>query len=103
MHDNIFDILANVVYLVFSVVILCMVNFYIGITALFLTMIYLYWNNRLTKKRDIHLAAQRRWQDKIVQLCGEVIDGNKEIKSFDMKDGLNNHLNVMKSVCQRRK
>jgi len=96
MHDNIFDILANVIYLVFSVTILCTVNIYIGLFSLFITLIYLYWNNRLTKKRDIHLAGQRRWQDKIVGLCGEVIDGNKEIKTFDMKDGLNNHLNVMK-------
>lgn len=96
MHDNIFDILANVIYLVFSSIILCTVNIYIGFATLLLTFIYLYWNNCLTKKRDYHLAGQRRWQDKIVELCGEVIDGNKEIKTFNMKDGLNNHLNVMK-------
>lgn len=96
IHDNIFDILSNVVYLIFALIILFSVNFYIGVFALLITIFYLHFNDKLTKKRDNHLAGQRRWQDKIVELCGEVIDGNKEIKTFDMKQGIHNHLNVMK-------
>lgn len=96
MHDNIFDILSNIICLIFAFFILFGVNIYIGLFSLILTIFYLSFNNWFTKKRDYHLAGQRRWQDKIVSLYGEVIDGNKEIRTFDMKDGLNNHLNVMK-------
>ncbi len=96
MHDNIFDILSNVVYLIGSIIILCSVNIYLGLLAFIFSLLYLQLNNYLTKKRDYHLLSQRRWQDKIVGFFGEILDGNKEIKTFDMKNELNTHLNAMK-------
>lgn len=101
MHDSIFDILSNIVYLIGSIIILCSVSIYFGLFAFLITFFYLQLNNKLTKKRDYHLLGQRRWQDKIVGLFGEVLDGNKEVKTFDMKEGLNSHLNTMKRGWKR--
>lgn len=94
--DYLFDAVTNVLSIIASIVILISVDTYIGVAALALGVLSTWLFSRNVKKRDAYLAKQQKHQDKIVGLFGQVIDGGKEIRSFDMEDDLNEYLNKYK-------
>lgn len=99
--DLTFDVINYLISLVISFIILATVNIYIGITALILTIISIYCTFKNLKKRDYYLAGQRKHQDSISGLMGQVLDGNKEIKSFNLEDDLNNYLESYKKLWRK--
>ncbi len=99
--DEIFDVITEIISIIIALIILTTVNIYIGIIALVLNLISLYALSRNMKKRDYYLSEQRKYQDYISGLMGQVLDGNKEIKSFNMKDDLNNYLENYKKSWRK--
>lgn len=103
-----FDACTYFISTIISLVILAGINIYIGGVTLILCLIYLYSFNKNIRKKEAFLAAQRKHQDSISGLMGQVLDGNKEIKSFNMKDNISGYLENYtklwkKSYLEKRK
>lgn len=99
--DEIFDAITEIISVIIALIILTTVNIYIGAIALVLNIISLYALSRNMKKRDYYLSGQRKYQDYISGLMGQVLDGNKEIKSFNMKDDLCDYLETYKKSWRK--
>ncbi len=98
MADEIFDGLTYIVKLMFSVIILLTVDIKIGIVSLIASLLYINFITVNSVMRHKYLQGQRKSQDKIVDLFSQIIDGNKEIKSFDMNKKLNEHFDGIKKI-----
>ncbi len=90
--DQAFDIITALISIIASIIILIVVNPLMGVAALILVLISFKFVERNLKNRELYLAGQRRHQDSISGLMGQIIDGNKEIKSFNMDSDLGNYL-----------
>lgn len=95
--DQLFDAITEFIGVIIALLILTSVNIYLGILAAFLTFISIVVLGYNMKKRDYYLGNQRNEQDNISGLMGQVLDGNKEIKSFNMKDDLMAYLDKYKN------
>lgn len=99
--DQAFDAVTKFISIIIALIILSTVNIYIGLVTLVLNIISIYALSKNMKKRDYYLAGQRKHQDSISGLMGQVLDGNKEIKSFNMKDDLNIYLENYKKQWRK--
>ena len=99
--DEAFDTIAELITIIIALFILLRVNIYIGIITLALNLISLYVLNRNMFKKNYYLAGQRKHQDSISGLMGQVVDGNKEIKSFNMKEDVNTYLEDYKKQWRK--
>ncbi len=90
--DRMIDAITHFISLVLSLLILVYNNIYIGLIVLTFNVIYLILLNYCQDKRDYYLAGQRKYQDKIVEIFAQTLDGTKEIKSFDMHKKLDEYL-----------
>lgn len=86
--DETFDAITELITIVIALFILMKVNIYIGIVTLILNLISLYALSKNMVKKNYYLGGQRKYQDSISGLMGQVLDGNKEVKSFNMKDDI---------------
>ncbi len=93
-----FEAITEIISVIIALIILTTVSVYIGIIALGLNILSLFAVSRNMKKRDYYLALQTKNQDDISGLMGQVLDGNKEIKSFNMQDDLNTYLEKYKKL-----
>ncbi len=86
--DYLFDFTISVVTIVIDAIILIFVDVLIGSIALALTIaciaIFVYH----MKKRDDYTLTQRAYQDDISGLYSQLIDGHKEVHSFNLKSDL---------------
>ncbi len=94
--DRMMDAITHFMSLVIALGILLFYNLYIGIIVLIFNLLYLLLLSEYQKKKDYYLNEQRKQQDKIVEMFAQTLDGTKEIKSFDMKDKLNEILEINK-------
>ncbi len=99
--DQAFDAITGVVNIAIALIILISVNVYIGILALILYIISMYALDKNMKKKNYYLSRQRKHQDNISSLMGQVLDGNKEIKAFNMSDNLNTYLENYKKLWKK--
>lgn len=99
--DLIFDVITVLINIIISLVILARVNILIGIFAIVLNLISIYALSKNIPKRDHYLSKQRQYQDSIAGLMGQVLDGNKEIKSFNMSDDINGYLENYKHYWRK--
>lgn len=99
--DLTFDVINYLISIAVSFIVLATVNIYIGITALVLNILSIYTLLKNLKKRDYYLEGQRKHQDSISSLMGQVLDGNKEVKSFNLEDDLNNYLETYKKLWRK--
>lgn len=99
--DQSFDAITGVVNIAIALIILISVNVYIGILALILYIISMYALDKNMKKKNYYLSRQRKHQDNISSLMGQVLDGNKEIKAFNMSDNLNTYLENYKKLWKK--
>ena len=100
--DRMVDAVTHFKSLIISLIILLNYNIYIGIIVLLFNILYLYLLDKGQKKRDYYLNGQRKQQDKIVEMFTQILDGNKEIKSFSMSDKLNDYLNLYKKEWRKQ-
>ncbi|MEI3508032.1 MAG: ABC transporter transmembrane domain-containing protein [Bacilli bacterium] len=96
LPDILFDAISHLVSLIVTVIILCFANIWVGLLALIANILYFTSLNYNSLKREYWMLRQQKCQDRVVGLTGEIIDGTKEVKSFDMNNRLNKHLNVIK-------
>ena len=94
--DLVFDAINYFINVMVSMIILFTVNIYMGIFSIVLSTITLFLITSNLRKREYYLGLQRKEQDKIVALIGQVIDGSKEVKAFNMGDDLHKHLTLYK-------
>lgn len=94
--DETFDSISNAINIVVALGILCSVNILIGVSTILLNIISLYAMAKNMEKKEYYLTGQRKHQDSISGLMGQVIDGNKEIKSFNMEKDISNYLEKYK-------
>lgn len=99
--DQTFDAITELIGMVIAVVVLLSVNIYVGFISMFLSIITIYIVGLNMKKRDFYLTNQRKEQDNVSGLMGQVLDGSKEIKSFNMTDDLENYLEKYKSIRKK--
>jgi ATP-binding cassette subfamily B protein len=97
--DRMVDAVTHFISLIISLIILLNYNIYIGIIVLLFNILYLYLLDKGQKKRDYYLNGQRKQQDKMFT---QILDGNKEIKSFSMSDKLNDYLNSYKKKWRKQ-
>lgn len=90
--DKTFDAITQILAIIIALVILATVNIYIGISALILNIISMYVLGKNMQKQNHYLVLQRKYQDNISGLMGQIIDGNKEIKTFNMKEDIGDYL-----------
>lgn len=94
--DRMMDAITHFTSLVIALGILLFNNIFIGLIALIFNVLYLYLLDYCQKKKDYYLMGQRKQQDKIVEMFAQILDGTKEIKSFDMHNKLNEYLEINK-------
>ena len=99
--DQTFDAIAEMISIIIALGILIKVSVFIGISALVLNLISLYALAKNMEKKEYYLAGQRKYQDSISGLMGQVLDGNKEIKSFNMKEDISNYLENYKKQWRK--
>ena len=99
--DEIFDAIAEIISTFVALFIIFKVNIYIGLTTLALKLISLYFLHKNIVKKNYYLNGQRKYQDKISGLMGQVLDGNKEIKSFNMENNITTYLENYKKYWRK--
>lgn len=90
--DEFFDSMSYLTIVIISLVIIVKTNLYIGIFTILTVIIYLLFLNKDMDKRDYYLTNETIYKDKASSLIGQVFDGNKEVRTFHMNNGLNKHL-----------
>jgi ATP-binding cassette subfamily B protein len=90
--DRLFDGVSYTISMIISVVVLFNVDVYIGLVALIFNAVAFWIFSHNVVRRDHYLTRQLKQQDKITGLLGQVMDGDKEIKAFNMIDDLNGYL-----------
>lgn len=91
--DYLFDFLTKFASIFISSIILIFVNITLGLIILVATLISLYLFTFHMRQRDKADKLVYANQDNISGLLSQVIDGHKEIHSFNMKENLENYLN----------
>lgn len=96
--DYLFDFVTNTVSIFINAIILVFVDVMIGGIALALTIISMMIFVYHMRKRDEYALVQRSHQDSISSLYSQILDGKKEVHSFNMKDNLEQYLEKSKSL-----
>lgn len=102
MADYMFSVLFN------ASLILCMLIFFLktslilGIILLFVIILYMFLANTLTKKSAYYMRGQRSYQDKLTNMLSQTLNGIREIKTFNMKSGLNKKYDVLRRAWARK-
>ena len=99
--DEAFDAITELITIIIALFILAKVNIYIGLITLLLNIISMYALGKNMEKKNYYLAGQRKYQDSISGLMGQVLDGNKEIKSFNMKEDIHGYLENYKKQWRK--
>lgn len=96
-----FDIIVETVTIIIEIVILMTINIYVGLGTIVLMVItgYLFANNMY--KRDKCIGSQRKQQDNVSGLFGQIVDGKKEVNSFELKEGLKEYLEGYKKLWKK--
>ena len=88
--DYIFNSLYNLTLIIFMLFFFIKTNLILGIILFIVVTIYLFLANKFTKMEAYYVKEQRGYQDKLTNLLGQMLNGIREIKTFNMKSGLNN-------------
>ena len=104
--DYLFDFIVNIISIFINATILIFVDPLLGGIALGLSFVSMAIFILHMKKRDEHALIVRSHQDDIASLYSQILDGKKEVHSFNMEKDLEKYLeNDKKSwrVAYRRK
>lgn len=100
--DRMIDAVTHFISLLIALGILLYNSVFIGAIVLIFNLIYLYLLGVNQKKKDFHTNNQRKYQDKIVEMISQTLDGNTEIKAFDMHYKLNDYLETTKKSWSKQ-
>lgn len=86
--DQAFDGMAGIISIFATLIIMFKVNVFIGVFTIALNLFSFYLLAKNMDKHEYYFSAQNKHQDNISGLMGQVLDGNKEIKSFNISDDI---------------
>lgn len=95
MPDYMFNVLFNFLLITCMLIFFLKTNLILG-TILLVVIIYMFLANMLTKKEAYYMREQRGYQDKLTNLLGQTLNGIREIKTFNMKTGLNRKYDALR-------
>lgn len=95
--DNFFDAIGALINMIIAIIVLFLVDPLIGLIALILNSISFACLSYNMKRRDEYLKKQRENQDQISGIIGQVIDGSKEIKAFNMTNNIEKYLDTYRT------
>lgn len=101
ISDKLFDSINYLINIVISMIILLKVNFIIGIIMLIIIIISIIYTVYNLQYREHYLMGQRKYQDKISSLLGEVLDGGAEIQAFNMEENINKYLDKYNGLWRK--
>ncbi len=96
MADYMFNVLYNFSLIICMLIIFIKTNMMLGIVILFVVITYMILANKLTKKSSFYMRGQRGYQDKLTNLLSQLLNGIKEIKTFNIKASLNKKYDVLR-------
>ncbi|MBQ3309128.1 ABC transporter ATP-binding protein [Candidatus Saccharibacteria bacterium] len=96
--DYFFDFITSFISMFINAFILFLVDPIIGIIAITLAIIAMAIFVLHMKKRDEYAYIQRSHQDSIASLYSQILDGKKEVHSFNMKADLKQYLDRYKEL-----
>ena len=94
--DIAFDLINYLINIFISIIILVRVNTFVGLIMI-ITMIFAFiYSAYNLEKREIYLSKQRKDQDYISSLLGEVLDGSYEVQAFNIENDIEKYLEKYK-------
>ncbi len=102
MADYIFNIIFNMALIMCMLIFFIKTSLILGIMLLFVVTIYMILVNILTKKSSFYMREQRNYQDKLTNLLSQMLNGIREIKTFNMKSGLNKKYDELRRGWARK-
>lgn len=99
--DQAFDAMAGIISIIVTLVIMLKVNIFVGIFTLALNLFSFYILAKNMDKYEYYFSAQNKHQDNVSGLMGQVLDGNKEIKSFNISEDIEQYLEDYKKNWKR--
>jgi ATP-binding cassette subfamily B protein len=92
VDSSLANIISYVIIVMASIVMIFITNSYIGLFTLAVNILAIFLMSKNLAKRDYYLANQREEQDKVVNLFNQVVEGSKEVQSFNMDQDLDEYL-----------
>lgn len=102
MPDYVFNVLFNFLLIICMLIFFMKISLILGIILLIIVIIYMVLANKLTKKEAYYFRGQRGYQDKLTNLLGQTLNGIREIKTFNMKSGLNKKYDTIRRSWARK-
>lgn len=99
--DQAFDGMAGIISIFATLIIMFKVNVFIGVFTIALNLFSFYLLAKNMDKHEYYFSAQNKHQDNISGLMGQVLDGNKEIKSFNISDDIGQYLIDYKKLWKK--
>lgn len=96
MADYMFNVLYNFSLIICMLIIFIKTSIVLGVVILLVVIIYMILANKLTKKSSFYMRGQRGYQDKLTNLLSQLLNGIKEIKTFNIKSSLNEKYDVLR-------
>lgn len=101
MPDFLIDTISNLIGMVLAVVILCVVEWRVGLVSLALLAVAVARFIYHTKKRDYYLSIQHQYVDEITDLYSQIIDGYKEVQTLNLREKLREKLEDEKALWDK--
>ena len=89
MADYMFDFMHNLILIICMLIFFIKTYFIFGVFLFFITALYIFLANYLTKKETYYFSGQRMYLDKLIGMLGQTLNGIKEIKTSNIKPSLN--------------
>ena len=89
MADYMFDFMHNLMLIICMLIFFIKTYFIFGVFLFFITALYIFLANYLTKKETYYFSGQRMYLDKLIGMLGQTLNGIKEIKTSNIKPSLN--------------
>lgn len=95
--DNLFDAITSLINIIIAIIILFRVDIIVGFFTFIVFIISMICLDYNMQRRNDELAKQRISQDEVSGIMGQVIDGTKEIKAFNMESDIESLLEENKN------
>lgn len=102
MADYMFNVIFNMALIICMLIFFVKTSLILGIMLLFVVTIYIILVNKLTKKSSFYMREQRNYQDKLTNLLSQMLNGIREIKTFNMRSGLNKKYDELRRGWARK-
>lgn len=91
------DIFIQAIKLIFIIGIFIKFNIFLGLYTLFFVAVYMYFSNYCNNKRAYHFTRQRKYADKLTGLLLQVLNGFKDVKSYNISDKFESKFNLYRT------